>query len=274
MKILNILAAFVLFPLSASAQSWPDSSNATTVEWGMNRTVSPYQVGIHIGTQWYPIGTITSGGTWTGTANPGITGDCVTTGTNIICTKTNGVTFKSGATTVVGTSATYNLGTAGATIPLLSTSNTWDLSQTFSSTIVASSFATSNAYATTNTASQPGIIAAEKYVLVKASSPIFPNTLSATECGTGATIAAGSSNQGGQIKLSGTPTTCSVKFTTPYPNYAYCSLTPAISLGSVAMYIEQAYNGATALPYSQGFRIHFSATPPSAVPVNYTCTGN
>lgn len=52
------------------------------------------------------------------------TGDCVISGVGaVICTKTSGVAFTSAATTAIGTS--------GATIPLLSTANTWTLGQTF-----------------------------------------------------------------------------------------------------------------------------------------------
>lgn len=40
-------------------------------------------------------------------------------------------------TTVFGTAATKNTGTSGATVPLLSTANTWALAQTFSSGITA-----------------------------------------------------------------------------------------------------------------------------------------
>lgn len=52
-------------------------------------------------------------------------GDCTISGGGaVVCTKTNGVAFTSAATTAIGTS--------GATIPLLSTANTWTLGQTFS----------------------------------------------------------------------------------------------------------------------------------------------
>lgn len=55
-------------------------------------------------------------------------GDCTATvsvgAITIVCTKTNGSAFTSAATTAIGTS--------GATIPLLSTANTWTLGQTFS----------------------------------------------------------------------------------------------------------------------------------------------
>jgi len=52
-------------------------------------------------------------------------GDCTISGVGaVVCTKTNGVAFTAAATTAIGTS--------GATIPLLSTANTWTLGQTFS----------------------------------------------------------------------------------------------------------------------------------------------
>ncbi len=52
-------------------------------------------------------------------------GDCTISGAGaVVCLKTNGVSFTSAATTSIGTS--------GATIPLLSTANTWTLGQTFS----------------------------------------------------------------------------------------------------------------------------------------------
>lgn len=52
-------------------------------------------------------------------------GDCTASGTGgIVCLKTNGSAFTAAATTAIGTS--------GATIPLLSTANTWTLGQTFS----------------------------------------------------------------------------------------------------------------------------------------------
>ena len=54
-----------------------------------------------------------------------LSGDCTTSGSNAVtCLKTNNVAFTSAATTAIGTS--------GATIPLLSTANTWTLAQTFS----------------------------------------------------------------------------------------------------------------------------------------------
>ena len=56
-----------------------------------------------------------------------LSGDCSLTYTGAItCTKTNGASFTSAATTAIGTS--------GAVIPLLSTANTWSQNQTFSGT--------------------------------------------------------------------------------------------------------------------------------------------
>jgi len=64
-----------------------------------------------------------------------ISGDCTTSGSNAItCTKTSGTAFTSAATTAIGTS--------GATIPLLSTANTWTLAQTFSAAITSPSLGT------------------------------------------------------------------------------------------------------------------------------------
>ena len=64
-----------------------------------------------------------------------VSGDCTTSGSNAItCLKTNNTAFTSAATTAIGTS--------GATIPLLSTANTWTAAQAFSSAVTASSLGT------------------------------------------------------------------------------------------------------------------------------------
>lgn len=53
-------------------------------------------------------------------------------------------------------------------------------------------------------------------------------TPTVSSCGTSPSVAAGSSNQGGQITLgTGSPTACTATFASAYPNYAYCSVTPA-----------------------------------------------
>jgi hypothetical protein len=80
----------------------------TQMQWGMNKATTPYQFGANVNGTWSNLGTVSSAGVWAiPTAN--ISG--------------------------LGTAAAQNIGTSGATVPLLSTSNTWSLAQTFSSGI-------------------------------------------------------------------------------------------------------------------------------------------
>lgn len=115
-----LLAIFSVAPVFAA--SWPGSSpTGTAVQWGLNKTVTPYQIGVFLGTSWYSIGTITSGGAYLPTFT--MTGDCTLSAGAITCTALNG----------------YAIGQSGAKIPLLSGVNTWSASQIFSGAATFSS---------------------------------------------------------------------------------------------------------------------------------------
>lgn len=98
-KILKILAALGLWASPAPAQTY------TQMQWGMDKTVSPYAFGANVDGTWRNLGTVTSGGVW-----------------SIPSTNISGL----------GTAATQNIGTSGANVPLLSTANTWGGAQNFS----------------------------------------------------------------------------------------------------------------------------------------------
>jgi len=103
--------------------------------------------------------------------------DCTITDAGVItCLKTNNVSF--------GTAATVNTGTSGATIPLLNGNNTYSGTATFSSQIIP-------AYGTP--------------------------TITSGNCGatTNGSLAAGSTNQSGQVQIgSANTTTCTINFST------------------------------------------------------------
>ena len=88
-------------------------------------------------------------------------------------------------------------------------------------------------------------------------------------CGTGSPVAAtGSGNQGGQFTVGGgTITTCTVTFANAYPNYAFCTISPA-NAGASAV---------TVLPYisassKTAFTVTMAASTPGAA-FNYSCQG-
>lgn len=120
-RIVAIIGALLL-SVNANAQSWPGSTPAgTNLQWGLNRTVTPYQIGVYLGTSWYSIGTITAAGVYLPTFT--MTGDCTLSAGSITCTTLNGKA----------------VGTSGATIPLLNTANTFSALQTLSSGLTVSS---------------------------------------------------------------------------------------------------------------------------------------
>jgi len=80
----------------------------TQMQWGMNKGVTPYAFGANINGTWRDLGTVSSAGVWA-IPNTNISG--------------------------LGTASTYNIGTSGATVPLLSGANTWSGAQTFTSTV-------------------------------------------------------------------------------------------------------------------------------------------
>lgn len=120
-RIVATISALLL-SVNANAQSWPGSTPAgTNLQWGLNRTVTPYQIGVYLGTSWYSIGTITAAGVYLPTFT--MTGDCTLSAGSITCTTLNGKA----------------VGTSGATIPLLNTANTFSALQTLSSGLTVSS---------------------------------------------------------------------------------------------------------------------------------------
>jgi hypothetical protein len=76
----------------------------TQMQWGMNKGVTPYQFGANINGVWSNLGTVSASGVW-----------------NIPVSSIPGL----------GTAATRNIGTSGATVPLLNTVNTWSGAQSF-----------------------------------------------------------------------------------------------------------------------------------------------
>jgi hypothetical protein len=80
----------------------------TQMQWGMNKGVTPYQFGANINGVWSNLGTVSSSGVW-----------------SIPVANLSGL----------GTAATQNIGTSGATVPLLNASNTWTPLQTFAAGI-------------------------------------------------------------------------------------------------------------------------------------------
>lgn len=58
MKKLLILALCLVFPNSLLAQSY------TQMQWGMDKTVNPYNFGVNINSTWRNLGTVTSTGVW------------------------------------------------------------------------------------------------------------------------------------------------------------------------------------------------------------------
>lgn len=54
-----------LAPIHAGAQTWPNTTpSGNQIQWGLNKTVSPYQIGINLLGTWYPTGTISASGTY------------------------------------------------------------------------------------------------------------------------------------------------------------------------------------------------------------------
>lgn len=95
---LAVAGLLSLAPISAKAQY-------TQMQWGINKTVSPYNVAVNIGGSWYNFATVNSAGAW-----------------NIPSSSVSGL----------GTAAGQNIGTSGGNVPLLNGVNTWSGTQTFS----------------------------------------------------------------------------------------------------------------------------------------------
>lgn len=89
--------------------------------------------------------------------------------------------------------------------------------------------------------------------------------ITVSSCGTGSSGTAGSSNNAGQFTFgSGNPTSCSIGFSIPYANTAFCVVTPA-----------SPYTGTYYISNSSktGFTLTLGAGTSSAV-FNYSCLGN
>lgn len=101
---------------------------------------------------------------------------------------------------------------------------------------------------------------AESHVLAKAALPTI------SSCGTSPPAATtGSSNQGGQITFgTGTPTACTATFASAFPNYAYCTVTPASNYTGTYYISAQSK---TAFTITLG-------TGTDSVKFNYACNGN
>ncbi|WP_208993244.1 hypothetical protein, partial [Methylobacterium indicum] len=86
-----------------------------------------------------------------------------------------------------------------------------------------------------------------------------------TNCGSGATLAAGSTDRGGAVIPGTGATTCTVNFATPYANAAFPTATPAYNIGSAYYYI--------AAQSKNGFQLSWSAAA-SGQAFNYIVVGN
>lgn len=130
-----LLAAFALFAGAAAAQS------PTAVNFGIIRSDTPYQVcvfDVNNACQTFLYLPPAGGGPYVSPANGGTglinpTGYVFWNGTSDATAST---TIPTSAITGLGTAAAQNIGTSGATVPLLSTANTWTLAQTFTSGLI------------------------------------------------------------------------------------------------------------------------------------------
>lgn len=77
----------------------------TQPQWGIDRTASPYGVGLYLPSGWTNFGTVSSAGAWS---------------------------IPSSSITGFGTAANQNIGTSGSNVPLLSGANSWGGAQNFS----------------------------------------------------------------------------------------------------------------------------------------------
>ncbi len=111
-----------------------------------------------------------------------MSGDCTMSGAAaILCTKTNGVSF--------GTSATINIGTSGATIPVLNAANIFSALETFTG-----------------------------HIAVSATPPVL------TSCGTSPTVV-GDDKAGTVTMGTSTPTGCVITFAAAYTSAPICVVT-------------------------------------------------
>lgn len=110
------------------------ATSATTLAWTATLTANGVIVGGGAGVVPTALAAGTNGQLLAGVTSAApamvtLSQDCTMTNAGVItCLKTNNVAFTSAATTGIGTS--------GATIPLLSTANTWTLGQTFTAAAV------------------------------------------------------------------------------------------------------------------------------------------
>jgi len=88
-----------------------------------------------------------------------------------------------------------------------------------------------------------------------------------TNCGTGSpTVVTGSNNAGGQFTLGlGSPTSCTITFASAYPNYAWCTVTPAGGTAYAGTYRISAQS-------KSAFTLTLGTGTDSLV-WQYTCTG-
>ncbi len=86
-----------------------------------------------------------------------------------------------------------------------------------------------------------------------------------TNCGSGASLAAGSSDRGGAVIPGAGATSCTVNFAAPYATAAFPVATPAYNIGSATYYI--------AAQSKNGFQLSWSAAAAGQA-FNYSVTGN
>lgn len=215
MKKLALTLSLLIAPSQTYATSWPGTSpTGTMLQWGLNKTVTPYQIGIFLGTTWYSIGTITSGGTYLPTFT--MTGDCSLSAGAITCTTLNGV----------------GVGTSGTKIPLLNGANTWSAAQTFSATA-----AFAGATFSSTTTFNGGLVVTRITGTTNTSTTL-------SSCGTSPTLDATSTDMAGEFTTGSAGTACTVNFGSAFANDSHCVVTPmqAVTIVSNIPYISSQTN--------------------------------
>jgi len=95
---------------------------------------------------------------------------------------------------------------------------------------------------------------------------LAPNPPTVSACGTSPVVNGGSNSTAGLVTTgTGTPTACTVTFTAPFPNQAFCTFSLGIT-GPTAPYFSTG-------PTKTGFTITWT-TGTSSVPINYVCFGD